>query len=590
MAQSPQASGALRLFLLPQLRWAAGYSLVLNIALLAPSLYMLQVYDRVLVTRSVETLVMLTVITALTLLAYGLLDQTRSRLLTVAGMSLEQRFGPLLLQQAIVQSARQVPGASGELLRDLGQLRAFLSGPGVVGLFDAPWAVLYILLIGAFDWRLGAVALGAALLLLALTAANERRVRAGLSDTLADTRAAGRWAERSVANAEVVTALGMSQTLSQRWAGQTASVHDRSLAVNARTGLLTASTRTLRQLVQVLMMGLGAWLVIHEGASPGVMIATTIILGRALAPVEQLIAGWNALTEARLAFARLQQQLDRPAEGEVGTTLPRPSGRIQVEGLTHAAPESGRLLLRQASFEVAPGEIVAMVGNSGAGKTTLARLLVGVLRPSAGAVRLDGADIRQFDPQRLGAALGYLPQDVELFAGTVAQNIARFTEGEEPAHSAAVIAAAQAAGAHELILRLPQGYDTPVGEGGRRLSGGQRQRVALARALFGDPAVVVLDEPDASLDAEGEEALVGALQGLKARGATVITVTQRRRLLSVADKLVVLQNGQVERVATRQELQAQAAAGPGGAAGSARPAPATPLRGPAHPATPGAAA
>jgi len=544
-------------FLRQRLAWPAAFSLAINLALLAPSLYMLQVYDRVLVTRSVETLMMLTVLAVLTLAAFGALDQVRSRLLTLLGMGLEQRFGPALLAQLIVTSARQSSSAASDGLRDLSTLRSFLSGSGVVALFDAPWAVLYLLLIAAFDVRLGLLALASALVLLALTWANERRVRAGLASTLADTRAASRWADRSVANAEVVTALGMNETLSKRWAAQTAAVHERSLAVSARTGVLSASTRSLRQMVQVLMMALGAWLVIHEGASPGVMMATTIILGRALSPVEQLIGGWNALSEARLAYARLGELLARPAEGVVATDLPRPTGRIAVEALSHAAPESGRILLRQVSFEAAAGDIIAVVGGSGAGKTTLARLLVGVLRPSGGAVRLDGADIRQYDPRALGAALGYLPQDVELFAGSVAENIARFTQTAQDNCSDAVIAAAQAAGVHELILRLPQGYDTQVGEGGRKLSGGQRQRVALARALFGQPALVVLDEPDASLDAEGEDALLRALQALKARGATVITVTQRRRLLSVADKVIVMRDGQIERVATQAQLRGQ---------------------------------
>jgi PrtD family type I secretion system ABC transporter len=349
----------------------------------------------------------------------------------------------------------------------------------------------------------------------------------------------------------------MSDTLSRRWAEQTAAIHERNLNLGARTGILSASTRTLRQMVQVLMMALGAWLVIHEGASSGVMLATTIILGRALAPIEQLIGSWNAFAEARLAYTRLDELLAKPPEGVAATALPRPQGHLKVENLTHVTPDSQRVLLRQVNFEAAPGEIIALVGGSGAGKTTLARLLVGVLRPSGGAVRLDGADIRQYDPRVLGPALGYLPQDVELFSGTVAENIARFTQ--TPGHDSAdaVIAAAKAAGVHELILRFPQGYDTQVGEGGRRLSGGQRQRVALARALFQEPALIVLDEPDASLDSDGEDALMQSLQGLKARGATVVAVTQRRRLLSVADKVIVMRDGQVERTATQAQLQAQ---------------------------------
>jgi PrtD family type I secretion system ABC transporter len=543
--------GASRLYLFvrPHLAWAMGFSLAINLALLTPSLFMLQVYDRVLVTRSVETLWMLVAIAVVSLAVFGALDQVRTRLLTVLGMSIERRFGPGLLAQLIVANARQSSVELADGLKDLAAVRGFLSGPGVVALFDAPWAVVYLIIIGLFDWRLGLLALLAAFVLFCLTLANNRLLRSGMSQIQSASRAAARWADRCMQNAEVVTALGMSEAMTQRWAAQSIGVQDATLAATTPSSRLAAVSRAARQGVQVLMLSAGAWLVIREGATPGVMIATTIILGRALAPVEQLIGGWQALVEARLAHRRLQALLDRPTEGAVDTVLPRPVGRLDVEGLGYATAPSGRWLLRQLSFQAAPGELVAVVGGSGAGKTTLSRLLVGVLNASTGTVRLDGADIRQHDPRQLGAAMGYLPQDVELFAGTVAENIARFTAAD----SERVIAAAQAAGAHELILRFPQGYDTPVGEGGRQLSGGQRQRVALARALFGEPSFIVLDEPDASLDAEGEDALVAALQRLRTRGATVVAVTQRRRLLSVADRVLVLRDGVLERSAVRRE-------------------------------------
>ena len=557
----PEAS-RLYAFVRPHLAWAMGFSFVINLALLTPSLFMLQVYDRVLVTRSVETLWMLVAIAAVSLAVFGALDQVRARLLTVLGMSIERRFGPGLLAQLIVANARQSSVELADGLKDLATVRGFLSGPGVVALFDAPWAVVYLLIIGLFDWRLGLLALLAMLVLFCLTLANNRLLRRGTSQMQSASRAAARWADRCMQNAEVVTALGMSEAMTQRWAVQSMALQDATLAATTPSSRLAAVSRAARQGVQVLMLGAGAWLVIREGATPGVMIATTIILGRALAPVEQLIGGWQSLVEARLAHRRLQALLDRPTEGAVDTVLPRPVGRLDVEGLGYAAPPSGRWLLRQLSFQAAPGELVAVVGGSGAGKTTLSRLLVGVLNASTGTVRLDGADIRQHDPRQLGAAMGYLPQDVELFAGTVAENIARFTTAD----SEQVIAAAQAAGAHELILRFPQGYDTSVGEGGRQLSGGQRQRVALARALFGDPSFIVLDEPDASLDAEGEDALVAALQRLRARGATVVAVTQRRRLLSVADRVLVLRDGALERSAVRREGGSEpSVGGPAGA-------------------------
>ncbi|HSI60442.1 MAG TPA: type I secretion system permease/ATPase [Ideonella sp.] len=551
----------LRHLLRRQLAWALLFSLAINLALLAPSLFMLQVYDRVLVTRSLETLTMLVAFALITLVAFAALDQVRSRLLTVLGMVLEQRLGPVVLPEMMLRQARPAPDAAPvDGMRDLGTLRMFLSGPGIVALFDAPWAVVYLALIAAFDWHLGLLATGATLLLLLLTWANQRLVRGSFARIQADARGAARWIERGMQNAEAVTALGMAGALVRRWATQTDAVQRATLASSAGSSALSAVSRGARQAIQVVMLAAGAWLVIREGVTPGVMIASTIILGRALAPVEQLLVGWGGLVEARAAHDRLRQLLEQCARRQSGTALPRPTGRVAVEALSYVAPGSQRALLRHVSLQLQAGEIMAIVGGSGAGKTTLARLLVGVLKPTAGAVRLDGAEIAQYEPEQLGAALGYLPQDVELFAGTVAENIARFSiasasPGAEV--SAAVLAAAEAAGAHELILRLPGGYDTPVGESGRQLSGGQRQRVALARALFGAPALVVLDEPDASLDAEGEEALMAALQRIKARGASVIAVTQRRRLLGLADKVVVMRDGAVERMATRNDPNAE---------------------------------
>lgn len=568
-ASAGAASAGLGSFVRPHLLSAMVFSLAVNLALLTPSLFMLQVYDRVLVTRSIETLVMLALLAGICLVVFGALDQVRTRLLTMLGMAVERRFGPGLLGNLIVASARQTAGELADGLKDMGTLRSFLSGPGVVAVFDAPWAIVYLTVIALFDPRLGLLALFAMLTLFGLTWLNHRLVRRGLSGIQASSREAARWADRCVQNAEVVTALGMGPAMMARWARQSIQAQDATLAASVASGRLSAVTRTARQAVQVLMLSAGAWLVIREGATPGVMIATTIILGRAMAPVEQLIGGWQGLVEARLAHQRLQALLGQSPEGAVALVLPRPRGELSVEDLGYFSAQTGRTLLHQVSFRAEPGELVAVVGGSGAGKTTLARLLVGVLRPGSGLVRLDGADIRHHDLSVLGAALGYLPQDVELFAGTVAENIARFAEVD----SSRVIAAAQAAGAHDMILRFPEGYDTAVGEGGRLLSGGQRQRVALARALFGEPSLVVLDEADASLDAEGEDALIAALQRLRARGATVVAVTQRRRLLTVADRVLMLRDGVIERSAVRREggdglVEASAGAAPTAADGA----------------------
>lgn len=543
----------------PHLAWAMKFSLVINLALLTPSLFMLQVYDRVLVSRSIETLVMLGLLAASGLALFGALDFIRSRLLAMLGMSMERRFGPGLLQQQILARARLSQGEPADGLKDLASLRRFLSGPGVVAVFDAPWAVVYVLLIGLFDWRLGLLAMLCAVLLLGLAWVSHKLVQQSLAPVQDAGLAHGRLAARCLQNAEVVTALGMGGALAERWADQLRALQDATLARTQASGRLAALSRTCRQAVQVLMLGAGAWLVVREGATPGVMIAATVVLGRALSPIEQLTAGWQALAEARLAHRRLSALMESTAAGPSRTELPRPVGRLEAEQLVYVVPGSDHALVRQLSLVAQPGEMMAVVGGSGAGKTTLARLLVGVLEPTSGQVRIDGAELRQHDPQRLGAALGYLPQDVELFDGTVAENIARFG----PADAGAVISAAQAAGAHELILRLPAGYDTPVGEGGRRLSGGQRQRVALARALFGDPSLIVLDEPDASLDSDGENALVEALQKARSRGAAVVVVTQRRRMLSVADRVLVLRDGAIERTAVRNAQGGATLADPG---------------------------
>lgn len=548
---------------------AMGFSLAINIALLAPSLFMLQVYDRVLVTRSLETLTMLGLLALVTVATYGVLERVRGRLLSMLGMALEQRFGPPLLQQQWQAVARGVQDAVQiDHFKELSSLRAALAGPAVTALFDTPWLPAYLLLIAAFEFRLGLLAGACAAVLLALTWLNGRFVRASLPATQAEARAQQRWLDAAAANAEVVTALGMGPGLAARWLARASTLHERLLSASGRTAALGAATRSFRQAVLVLMMSLGAYLVVHDGFSAGVLIACTVILGRALGPVEQLVAGWSQLTEARLAWQRLDQALRRVEDAAPGLALPRPQGQLAVHQLGYALPGTGRWLLRQVALEVRPGEVLAVLGGSGAGKTTLARLLAGVLPPSSGVVRLDGADIRQLRPELLGPALGYLPQDVELFPGSVADNIARFSTTPGGLDGEAVVGAAQAAGAHELISRLPQGYDTPVGEGGRQLSGGQRQRVALARALYGDPALVVLDEPDASLDAEGEEALIGTLQRLRERGAAVVVVTQRRRLVSAADKLIVLREGMVERVGTRGDAAQGRAAE---VAGRARP-------------------
>ena len=531
---------------------AALFSLVINLALLAPSLYMLQVFDRVLSTRSVETLVMLSLITAGALLLMLVLDTLRGRLLALMGGLFERGIGRRVLQRVLDDAALINPAQQSHALRDVGVLRAFLSGAGIVALFDAPWMVVYIALIAAFSPLLGAIALASALVLVLLTWLNERATRQSLERTQQQMRDAGQFVDAALRNADVVRALGMAPAMSRRWESLSGQLQSQQLGIQRISGTIGSMTRFFRQSVQVLMMAVAAWLVIQQQATPGVMIAVTIILGRALAPVEALIGQWKQLVEARIAWRRLKDLVGVEAPGRFAA-LPEPSGAVSVEGLSYLPPGSQRAIVRQVSVEIARGEVLAIVGPSGSGKSTLARLLLGVVPPSGGQVRLDGAALSQWDPDRLGRHVGYLPQDVALFGGTVAENIARLGEVQD----ASVVEAAQRAQVHEMIVRLPQGYDTPVGEGGRWLSGGQRQRVGLARALYGNPRLVVLDEPNAHLDHDGEQALARAIAEMRSRGTTVVLITQRTQILSVADRIMVMRDGMVERIGVRQEKPAE---------------------------------
>jgi len=530
---------------------AVGFSFVINLALLAPSLYMLQVFDRVLSTRSVETLAMLSLIAAVALALMLALDVVRARLLALAGLLFEDRVGARALRRVLDAPA----GASPDAMRDVGLLRAALSGPAIVALFDAPWMLVYVGVIFAIDSLLGTLALASAGVLVLLAWINERATRAGVDEALARSREAARFVDGVLRNAEAVRALGMAPAIVGRWRAAARALHERQLRTQRVAGAVASSTRCFRQAVQVAMMGVAAWLVIQQKATPGVMVAVTIILGRALAPVEMLIGQWKPLAEARAALRRLDAVLAPEATARF-EALPAPGGAIALRGLAYAAPGTRRPLLHGIDLEIAPGELLAVVGASGAGKSTLARLVAGVVPATAGSVRLDGADIAQWEPARLGAHLGYLPQDIALLPGTIAENIGRFGTAREDD----VVDAARRAHAHELILGLPEGYMTPVGEAGRLLSGGQRQRVALARALFGRPRIVVLDEPNAYLDTAGEQALAQTLAGLREAGVTVLLVTQRTQALALADRIVVLRDGAVERIGVRQDKSAGAAA------------------------------
>jgi PrtD family type I secretion system ABC transporter len=530
------------------------FSFFINMLMLTAPLYMLQIYDRVLSSRSVETLVALTVLAASMLLVMGLLDFVRSRILVRTSAQIDRNLGPRVFEAIFRQSLIEPNTNRGQALRDADTVRQFLAGPGPFAFFDTPWMPLYLLVIFLFHPILGYVALAGAVVLLVLAVLNEVLTRDSLQRASQEISTANAVAAAGLRNADAIGAMGMLWPILNKWRYQ----HERGIALQGRAsdsaGTITAVSKAVRIFLQVAILGAGASLAIKQLITPGTMIAASIIMSRALAPAEQAIGHWRGFVAMRAAYNRLNYLLECHRVGENPLPLPAPKGHLTVESLVAAPPGAPKPVLRNISFSLSPGEALGVIGPSASGKTTLARLLLGVWTPISGTVRLDGAEVSAWPSDRLGQYLGYLPQDIELFDGSVADNICRFAEDADPE---AIVRAAKGADVHGLILNLPRGYETRVGEGGATLSGGQRQRIGLARALYGDPVLVVLDEPNANLDAAGDAALTRAILGLKQHGATVIVMAHRPSAIAAVDKLLILRDGQVQDFGSRKEVFAR---------------------------------
>ncbi len=544
-----QALGACRRSFLT----TAFFSLFVNVLMLVPAIYMMAVYDRVLMSGSESTLMMLSLITVFLFFVLGGLEWVRTRILVATSARLDEQLGDRVFDAIFAQSLTSSgTAATAQPLNDLVQIRQFLSGPGLLAFFDAPWIPIYVGLMFLFHLYFGAVAFLSMLLLAGLAIWNEVATRADLAEANRESIEATQFAQRNLRNAEVVEAMGMLPRLRARWQVRQMKVLALQSQASTKAGLINALSRTFRLTVQSLVLGLGAYLAIHKEITPGLVISGSILLGRALAPLDQMIGGWRGFLGAREAYRRLDILLRTIPEREPRMALPALRGQVTLEGLVIAVPGRTEPILNGITLTIEPGTTVALIGPSAAGKSTLARAMLGLYPPTHGRACLDGADILNWDRIQLGESIGYLPQDVELLDGTVAENIARFGAVD----AKRVVQAAQWAGIHEMVLTLPQAYDTPLIGGGVALSAGQQQRIGIARAIYGRPRVVVLDEPNANLDMAGDTALMATIQHLQRDGCTVVVVTHRTNVLQVVHKIAMIVGGKVASYGPRIEVLA----------------------------------
>ncbi|VVO30964.1 type I secretion system permease/ATPase [Pseudomonas fluorescens] len=530
------------------------FSLFINALMLVPTFYMLQVYGRVVTSGSVSTLVMLTIIMTVLMVTMGALELVRSRIMVRVSSKLDILLSRDLYR-ASFKRALDSGGmdSSAQALNDLTGLRQFMTGNGLFAFFDAPWLPIYIAVMFMFHPWYGWMAIVCAIILVIFAILNEKMTGTTLAAANKENIAASLYTNKNLRNAEVIESMGMLNTLIDRWAHRQKKVLTLQSIASDKGGLMTNISKTFRMLVQSLILGLGAYLAINHEISAGLVIAGSVLLGRALAPLDLIIGSWKGFISARSQYARLNEILDKQKAEPQRMSLPAPQGDVLVENLIVGAPGSKNPIIKGISFSVPAGQVVGIIGPSASGKSTLARALMGIWAPQHGVVRLDGADIANWDKNELGPYVGYLPQDIELFEGSISENIARFAD----INAEEVIKAARIAGVHEMILLLPEGYDTVIGSDGVNLSGGQRQRIGLARALYGAPRLIILDEPNSNLDDIGEQALAQAIMFMKTSGSTIFVITHRTTILSQLDRLMVMSGGGISMYGPREQVMAE---------------------------------
>lgn len=537
----------------------AAFSALMNLLALAPAIYMLQIYDRVITSGGLTTLIVLTGVLVWALLCLSLLDAVRSRLLIRAGVRMDAALAGLLQHRLLSRSASRLPpGVAGQTMRDIDSLRSALSGATALAIMDLPWAPIFLIAAFLLHPLLGMLGVAGAALLIFLAWLNRKATSGKAEAAIEATNATYATVDAVMSNAEAVRALGMRRALIARQTAERQGGAQLLVTAQIATAGFSSATRFTRLLLQSLALGCGALLVIDNLLSAGAVFAVSLIIARGLQPIEQIIGSWSTLQTARTAYENVQRVLRVTAveDGPVPMALPAPKGLVRLENVSVRSP-AGVVVLKNVSFTIEPGEILGIIGTSGAGKTTLTRILSGAIAPDAGVIRMDGADYASWDAERLGGYIGYLPQHSGLLAGTIRDNVSRFTgwtDSDTAAIDGRVIEAARAADLHDFILSLPDGYDTVLGPRGEGLSAGQGQRVALARALFGEPSLLVLDEPNSHLDGAGEESLMKSLSLARERGTAVVIVAHRSNVLNIADRLLLLQEGQVASFGTRSQV------------------------------------